>query len=66
MTENSIVFIGGGKISRWVADQIDLDVLGFYDIDETRSTFDSLNEAIDANAHICYSYTFKRSYTYIL
>ena len=52
MTENSIVFIGGGKISRWVADQIDLDVLGFYDIDETRSTFDSLNEAIDANADI--------------
>ena len=52
MTENSIVFIGGGKISRWVADQIDLDVLGFYDIDKTRSTFDSLNEAIDANADI--------------
>ena len=52
MTENSIVFIGGGKISRWVADQIDLDVLGFYDTDKTRSTFDSLNEAIDANADI--------------
>ena len=52
MTGNSIVFIGGGKISRWVADQIDLDVLGFYDIDKTRSTFDSLNEAIDANADI--------------
>ena len=52
MTENSIVFIGGGKISRWVADQIDLDVLGFYDTNENRSTFDSLNEAIDANADI--------------
>ena len=52
MTENSIVFIGGGKISRWVADQIDLDVLGFYDTEKTRSTFDSLNEAIDANADI--------------
>ena len=52
MTGNSIVFIGGGKISRWVADQIDLDVLGFYDTDKTRSTFDSLNEAIDANADI--------------
>lgn len=52
MTENSIVFIGGGKISRWVADQIDLNVLGFYDTDKTRSTFDSLNEAIDANADI--------------
>ena len=52
MTENSIIFIGGGKISRWVADQIDLDVLGFYDTDKTRSTFDSLNEAIDANADI--------------
>ncbi len=52
MTENSIVFIGGGKISRWVSDQIDLDVLGFYDTDKTRSTFDSLNEAIDANADI--------------
>ena len=52
MTENSIVFIGGGKISRWVADQIDLDVLGFYDIEKTRSTFGSLFEAIDANADI--------------
>ena len=52
MTENSIVFIGGGKISRWVADQIDLDVLGFYDTEKTRSTFDSLNEAIDANADL--------------
>ena len=52
MTENSIVFIGGGKISRWVADQIDLDVLGFYDTNKNRSTFDSLNEAIDANADI--------------
>ena len=52
MTESSIVFVGGGKISRWVADQIGLDVLGFYDIDKTRSTFDSLNEAIDANADI--------------
>ena len=52
MTENSIVFIGGGKISRWVADQIDLNVLGFYDTNKTRSTFDSLNEAIDANADI--------------
>ena len=27
-------------------------MLGFYDIDKTRSTFDSLNEAIDANADI--------------
>ena len=52
MTENSIIFIGGGKISRWVADQIDLDVLGFYDIEKTRSTFGSLFEAIDANADI--------------
>ena len=52
MTENSIVFIGGGKISRWVADQIDLNVLGFYDTNKPRSTFDSLNEAIDANADI--------------
>ena len=52
MTENSIVFIGGGKISRWVADQIDLDVLGYYDTDKSRSTFDSLDEAIDANADI--------------
>ena len=25
MTENSIIFIGGGKCSRWVADQVDLD-----------------------------------------
>ena len=52
MTENSIVFIGGGQICRWVADQIDLDVLGFYDTNKNRSTFDSLNEAIDANADI--------------
>ena len=52
MTENSIVFIGGGKISRWVADQINLNVLGFYDTNKTRTTFDSLNEAIDANADI--------------
>ena len=52
MTESSIVFIGGGKISRWVADQINLNVLGFYDTNKTRTTFDSLNEAIDANADI--------------
>ena len=52
MTENSIVFIGGGKISRWVADQVDLDVLGFYDTNKTRSTFAALSEAIDANADI--------------
>ena len=52
MTENSIIFIGGGKISRWVADQVDLNVLGFYDTNKTRSTFDSLNQAIDANADI--------------
>ena len=52
MTENSIIFIGGGKISRWVADQVDLDVLGFFDTDKTRSTFAALSEAIDANADI--------------
>ena len=52
MTENSIIFIGGGKCSRWVADQVDLDVLGFFDTDKTRSTFGSLNEAIDANADV--------------
>ena len=52
MTENSIIFIGGGKISHWVADQVNLDVLGFFDTDKTRSTFDSLNETIDANADI--------------
>lgn len=52
MTENSIIFIGGGKISHWVADQIDLDVLGFYDIDKSRSTFDSLSAAVAADADI--------------
>ena len=52
MTENSIIFIGGGKISRWVADQVDLNVLGFFDTDKTRSTFAALSEAIDANADI--------------
>ena len=52
MTENSIIFIGGGKISHWVADQIDLDILGFYDIDKSRSTFDSLAAAVAADADI--------------
>ena len=52
MTENSIIFIGGGKISHWVADQIDSDVLGFYDIDKSRSTFDSLAAAVAADADI--------------
>ena len=52
MTENSIIFIGGGKVSQHVAELVNLNVLGFYDLDKNRSTFNSLNEAIDANADI--------------
>ena len=52
MKENSIIFIGGGKISRWVANQIDLRVLGFYDIDKSRSDFETLDDSIDADADI--------------
>ena len=52
MTENSIIFIGGSKISRWVANQIDLNVLGFYDIIKSRTTFETLDDAINADADI--------------
>ena len=52
MKENSIIFIGGGKISRWVANQIDLDVLGFYDVEKPRSDFETLDDSIDADADI--------------
>ena len=52
MLENSIIFIGAGKCSKWVAEQVDLDVLGFYDIDTSKSTFASLDDAINADADI--------------
>ena len=52
MKENSIIFIGGGKVSQHVAQLVNLDVLGFYDIDETKSSFNSLEDAIDADADI--------------
>ena len=52
MKENSIILIGGGKVSQHVAQLVNLDVLGFYDIDETKSSFNSLEDAIDADADI--------------
>ena len=52
MKERSIIFIGGGKVSYHVAQHVDLDVLGFYDIDKSRSTFDSLAAAVAADADI--------------
>ena len=52
MKENSIIFIGGGKVSQHVAQLVNLDVLGFYDVDKSKSTFNSLEDTIAADADI--------------
>jgi len=52
MTESSIIFIGGGNVYNTVSKSIDLDILGCYDIDKSRSDFETLDDSIDADADV--------------
>ena len=52
MKENSIIFIGGGNVYNTVSKVIDLDVLGCYDIDKNKSTFNTIDDAVAADADV--------------
>tara|TARA_R100001463_G_C3510980_1_gene219947 strand:+ start:53 stop:904 length:852 start_codon:yes stop_codon:yes gene_type:complete len=52
MKENSIIFIGGGGVYHTVSKSIDLDVLGCYDVDKNKSTFNTIDDAIAADADV--------------
>ena len=52
MTESSIIFIGGGNLYNSISKTLDLDVLGCYDIDKNKSTYNTIDDAILADADV--------------